>query len=48
MDQTLRPLKIPPEYLHYAEQNTLFELFQVGMFFSLALSFIHLQPLINI
>lgn len=29
MDQTLRPLNIPPEFLNYAERHTLFELFQV-------------------
>ena len=29
MDQTSRPLKIPPEYLHYAERHSLFEFFQV-------------------
>ncbi|CAF4503242.1 unnamed protein product, partial [Rotaria sp. Silwood2] len=28
MDQTLRPLNIPPEFLLYAEKYALFELFQ--------------------
>lgn len=29
MDKTARPLKIPPEYLHYADRHSLFEFFQV-------------------
>ena len=29
MDQSQRPSTIAPEYLHYAERHTLFELFQV-------------------
>ena len=29
MDQTSRPLNIPPEFLLYAEKHTIFELFQV-------------------
>ena len=32
IDATQRPLKIPPQYQVYAEQNNVFDLFQVSFF----------------
>lgn len=34
MDQTLKPLLIPPEFALYAEKHSIFELYQVEFLFS--------------
>ena len=32
MDQTRRPLKIPPEFSMYAEKHGIFEMYKVGIY----------------